>query len=673
MTAAARFQTSLDRLMAHSDRDVRLQAARCVGRLPGPAIIARLRRLADDLDVHVRREALRSLADRAPAAGRTTLRRAFAEDADLECRRAALRGLVLLRDVTMLPVVRRLLRNPDAFIYAQSPATQASRQALCCEAVAALSCMGDPSVVPDLMALLDHHVSPQLDDAVIRTLAHLGDSGRDAIAQVVREAPPHRARSAVDALAACDDSGGADALAIFLNHEEPSIRRAAATALAGLDSSHSALLRRCYDVDAGVRALVAAHAGPTMPSVLELLLDDPAPMVVAAALGGLAQVPEAERPADCVWRVRRKTRSDDTQIACRALETLVAIAPATAATELTARLGDADTQTSVRLKALRLLLDGSGTELAPLLFADLFDGDRTLRVGVLDALLELARREGGGSIVARLLGLLRDRGEPQAMTPRRDRSRASAVALGVADAVAGLPIEPANQDDASGIRRQVRVEIAERLGALATPAVATALATVVRDTADTALRHAAALSLAEAVEIDGDVSGIVLDVAETLRTDEAPSLRLAGIRILGTAADPTQQASLIGALEDPDPAVRACAARWVGAVSQPIDVAVLDRLERGLGDRNTSVRLATMGALVARRGDQAAGLIIDSAIVAGDEIMPAVVRCLAKLDPEAVHRELARRLARAWGRDRQLALLRLSDAILAASVVTKAA
>jgi hypothetical protein len=53
--------------------------------------------------------------------------------------------------------------------------------------------------------------------------------------------------------------------------------------------------------------------------------------------------------------------------------------------------------------------------------------------------------------------------------------------------------------------------------------------------------------------------------------------------------------------------------------------------------------------------------------------MPAVAGCLGLLSPDAVEHELARRLATASSRDRQLALLRLSDAILAAQDRARAA
>ncbi len=64
------------------------------------------------------------------------------------------------------------------------------------------------------------------------------------------------------------------------------------------------------------------------------------------------------------------------------------------------------------------------------------------------------------------------------------------------------------------------------------------------------------------------------------------------------------------------------------------------------------------------REGHATGRLIDAAILAGDESMPAVGRCLGVLPPDAREHEWARRLATASSRERQLALLRFFDTIL---------
>ncbi|MFP4126730.1 MAG: HEAT repeat domain-containing protein, partial [Alphaproteobacteria bacterium] len=490
MRAATRFQTSLDRLMAHADRDVRLQAARCVGRLTGPAVLARLRDLAADADPLVRREALRTLAAKAPKAGRTTLREAFNEETDLECRRAALAGLVAIRDDGIRPALRRLIRNPDAFIYEQSPASQASRQALCCEAVQALAVVGDASAVPDLLGLLDRHVSPSLDDAVIRTLAELGDSGREAIGRLVREAPVHRARSAVEALAGCADAGQTDALAMFLCHDDEGVRLAAAGSLARLAPCHSALLRRAHDPSPAVRALVAQHAGPTMPSILELLLDDAEAEVASAALGALARLPDAARAADVLWRVRGKLRSNNPTIGCRAAETLAAIDPAAARIDLGERLADPNAPVAVRVAAARILSQTGGSGAVPALAAQLFAPEEELRRGVLDALTTLARDHGATPAVLPLfLGVLTH-------GPESRRRAGLAADHAVASERAPLKAFEAAPEHVAGIRR----DIAARVSDIADADVARALAAIVLATADAELRTAAARSLAQVAE-----------------------------------------------------------------------------------------------------------------------------------------------------------------------------
>ncbi len=658
MTTVARFRSSLDRLMAHQDRDVRLQAARCVGRLPGSMIVGQLRALAEDPDHQVRREALATLAERAPAAGRAVLRHAFKEDGDLECRRAALVGLVRLQDRDLLPAIRRLIRNPDAFSCAQAPATRASRQALCCEAVAALAVLGDPSVVPDLTALLERHVAPSLDDTVIRALAQLGARGRAAIADMVHEAPAHRARSAVAALAAADSSE-TDAIAMFLNHEDASVRQLATATLARLAPSHSALIRRLDDRDPVIRALVAQHAGPTMPALLDILVDDPAPEVAVAALAAVSRVASSERNPDMIWRVRRMTRSSDTAVACEAMRTVAEIAPSAATAYLRELAADSGLAPSVRLTAVRLLADRDEARLLPQLAVDLASDDPEFRRGVLDALGRLARRRDDEQVVIVLTDALTADARPPRRRSARTRGRAS-VATAYADPVPKVDLSEASPET----RRLLRREIADVLANIPSTLAAETLAEVVLATTDDELARTAARSLAALAERLPELPPAVLPAARQLAGHADEAQRLAGIRVLASRRDPASVTVMLRALDDADPGVRACAVRWLGAVNMPLDAAVVARLTERLGDRNSGVRLAAMAALATRRGDQAAGFIIDAAITAGDETMPAVAACLRRLTSESVHRELARRLACAQSRNRQLALLRLSDSIL---------
>ncbi len=663
MRAATRFQTSLDRLMAHTDRDVRLQAARCVGRLAGPAVIARLRDLAADPDPVVRREALRTLAAKAPAAGRATLREAFNEETDLECRRAALEGLVAIGDAGIRPALRRLIRNPDAFIYEQSPASQASRQALCCEAVQALAVVGDAGAVPDLLGLLDRHVSPSLDDAVIRTLAELGESGRAAIGRLVREAPAHRARSAVEALAGCADEGQTDALAMFLSHDDEGVRLAAAGSLAKIAPSHSALLRRAHDPSPAVRALVAEHAGPTMPSLLEILLDDPEPEVAAAALGALARLPEGNRSADLLWRVRGKLRTGNGAVGGRAAETLAALDPEAARIDLGERLADPNAPMSVRIAAARVLSHAGGVGAVPALAAQLFDRDEELRRGVMDALATLARRaDAGAHILPLFLGVLthgpeaRQRaGLAETQTPWADDAPLKAYAA---------PPE---------IIAQVRRDVAGRVGELPGEDVARALAGIVLASEDAELRAVAANALAQVSEALAQPPEPAVEAARRLLDQAETALRLAGLRTLATATSTAGADAIVACLDDADPGLRACAVRWIGTHGEALAANVVDKLEIRLSDRNVGVRLAAMHAIARLRGGRAAGRLIDAAVTAGDESMPAVAACLGGLSEDDVEHELARRLATASGRDRQLALLRLSDAILSAQNHARAA
>jgi uncharacterized protein YjeT (DUF2065 family) len=217
---------------------------------------------------------------------------------------------------------------------------------------------------------------------------------------------------------------------------------------------------------------------------------------------------------------------------------------------------------------------------------------------------------------------------------------------------------------APAIVARMRREVAGRVADLPEPDVARALAAIVLATDDAELRTIAAGSLAQVSETLGAAPQPAIDAARRLVDDREAQLRLAGLRTLASAAGTASADAIIARLDDADPGLRACAIRWLGDRGEALGADVVEKLERRLSDRNTAVRLAAMHAIARLRGGRAAGRLIDAAILAGDESMPAVAACLGLLPADAVEHELARRLATASSRDRQLALLRLSDAIL---------
>lgn len=661
MPVAVRFQASLDRLIAHNDRDVRLQAARCASHLPGALGVARMRELADDADAEVRLEALDALGRHGARAGLQTLRRAFADDVDLRCRRAALQGLIRLEDRSIVPALRRLVRNPDAFIYEQSPQTQALRQALCCEAVDALGRLGDESVIEDLLGLLDRHVSSLLDDAVIRALAKLGEPGTAALDRLAHTSTPERARRAVEVLAEAADGAQVEALALFLGHKDGTVRVAAAQALVRLAPCHSALLRRASDPDASVRALVARHSGPTMPTVLKLLLDDKTATVVAAALRAISDMPPAVRSDDLALQVRCKLRHADPEVACAAAITLAALDPDAALPELAGRLADADAPLALRITAARTLATLGTAPAFAKLVEHVFVAEPSLRRGVMEALVELGAREDSGPVRAFLLELLATppvtttapgglAEEPNRYTPVADRT--------------GAAIVPAD----------IRADIASLLASWPHDGVAATLVQVVRTaTEEPVLRLAAALALAQTVERLQAASAEAIAAAEVLLQADDARLRLAAMRILLVGAPDVAGEAVESRLNDADPSVRALAIRWLGNGQLPLSTHLMACLERGLDDANVSVRLAAVAALVQRRGAAALDAVVESIVRHGDEAVPLAARTLATLPSELVHEALAKRLALAANRKRQLALLRLSDAVLMAHTPLAAA
>lgn len=649
MTAAVRFQASLDRLVVHADRDVRLQAARCVGQLPGAAGIARMRELAQDVDPEVRLEALRALAERRSELARPALRRAFQDDADLACRRAALVGLVALDDRAMLPTLRRLVRNPDAFIYEQSPATQASRQALCCEAVAALGMLGDATVVPDLLHLLDRHVSPTLDAAVIRALARLGEPGREALEALAGRADARRARDAVQALAESADTREVEALAMFLGHADGSVRLAAAQALVRLAPSHSALLRRADDPEPVLRALVARHAGPTMPAVLELMLDDVASMVACAALQALPDVPPARRSPDLIWHVRGKLRHADDAIAQAAAGALVALDPEAALTELSARIADRALPVGSRLAAARGLAALGNEAAFERLVEQVVGAEPDLRTGVLRALADLATEPQHGP---RVHGFLIELLQPIA--------RSSSSGLAEASSRYGQALDVEGDRDVL----RVRIEVAGLLAERPSQAVEAVLAEVVATAPDVALRTAAATALAQVGERLGRCQPTTLRVARDLLHAEDPALRLAGLRLATVMPGRADPPVVETCLDDRDPSIRARALSWLAKSPSNPSPSLSARVAAALDDGNASVRLAAIGAALRPNSGISVANVIEAIVRHGDEAVPSVAQQLGALPAERVHNELARLLAMATSRKRQLALLRLSASVL---------
>ncbi len=640
MPVVDRFRASLDRLALHADRDVRLQAARCVGHLPGAMGLGRMRELAEDPDAEVRLEALRALAERASAGGRPTLRQAFAEDTDLRCRRAALAGLVALEDRSIVPALRRLIRNPDAFVAEQSPQTQEQRQALCCEAVEALGLLGDEGVVDDLLGLLQRHVSPVLDGAAIRALSRLGDAGLGALTGLTEATTADRARRAVEALADHAEADQVEALGVFLGHADGGVRLAAAEALIRLAPCHSALLRRANDPEPAVRALVARHTGPTMPSALTLLLDDPSPTVVAAAVTAVAKVPVAARTDDLVLRVRCKLRHPSPEVACAAATTLAVLDPEAALPELAARLADPDAAPAVRVAAARTLATMATPAAFTRLAQQMLAAEAASRHAIVEALTALDGSEAATAVQRFLIDLVRG------PTP--------AAAGGLAEAPATF----------GEISPDVRAELAGLLATRPTPAVEAALLPLTDEAMPTLLRLAGALALAQTVErLDAAAPATRARAATLLDADDA-RLRLAGLRILSLAPGDGDSAPVERCLDDDDPSVRALAMRCFGHARGELSPAVEARLAAALDDPAPGVRLAALDVLLRRSGIEVLGPVLEAILRHGDEGRPEVAHSLARLPADAVHDELAKRLAVACNRKRQMALLRLSDALL---------
>jgi hypothetical protein len=375
---------------------------------------------------------------------------------------------------------------------------------------------------------------------------------------------------------------------------------------------------------------------------------------VVAALGALARVPPSTRSADMLWRVRGKLRSSHPAVGSRAAETLAAIDPEAARIDLGDRLADPNAPVAVRVAAARVLSRAGGIGAVPALAAQLFAPEEALRRGVLDGLATLARDHGAAPAVLPLfLGVLTH--GPEA---RRRAGLADDHAVGSEKP----PLKA--REAAPAIVAAVRCDIAARVAELPHADVARALAAIVLATTDDALRTPAASSLARVSEALAAAPDPAIEAARRLLQERDAKLRLAGLRTLATAAAGAD--AVIACLDDEDPGVRACASRWLGAHGAALGRDVVGRLEVRLGDRNAAVRLAAMHAIARLQGDRAAGRLIDAAILAGDESMPAVAACLGLLPADAVEHELARRLATASSRDRQLALLRLSDAVLSA-------
>ncbi|MEO1089183.1 MAG: HEAT repeat domain-containing protein [Pseudomonadota bacterium] len=660
MTATDRLMTSLQKLAAHSDRDVRRHAARCVGRLTGAETLERIRSLADDTDATVRREALRALSERDPQGHREHLLDAFVEDTDAECRQAALEGLVAIGDRDVVPALRRLIRNPDALLHERSPHTRSARISLYCDAVRALGALGEEVAAADLHDLLG--VGPALDAAIVDVLA-----ARSGTRPVTAATAPAGSDRRLD-LAPSANVGEPNlaTLAALCDHDDASVRMSAIQQLGRLQPDHDALAARVVDPEPRVRATLARTLGRAQPDCLHGLLADIEPEVLIAALEGGAAEPDGRPCEKLQARAAELVHHPDADVAVAAARTLSALDREAARIALGDVVADDASAPGVRAMAARFIASIGGQVPIGTLLRQLIDTDEAGRVTAGEALVTLVQDPVIGDEVERSLADMLRTVTLGLLPPT---TAADASTLGLAETA---PSFAAGAVDASARTVAQRLALISTLVDVLGNAPSTrGQATLTRIAAgidDAQLREAAARALATKTEASHQVpTDAAVFARDLLDRDDSPALKTCGTRILLTADDDEDVGRFVTTLVDGPSEAKAHVLRWLQDTRRHLDETVFHFVEQALDDERAEVRATAMQLLLSRQGESAVPAVVELVVRRDDDTAAAATALLEHLPLERIHRDLARRLGTARSRGRQLALLRLSDAVLASS------
>ena len=422
--ARGRAINALVRLLEVGDEADRCYACRALGVVGSPeSVPALLERLRDE-DVDVCVDAAEALGRVGDSTAVPALLDSLQNDPDGEVKTAVLEALGRLgvNDVheALLGVAAR---RPEHMLFDDSDSWDAWWD-MQLKAVEVLGRMRVARAAPVLEHILDDEEGQDIDSAVLKSLALLGQEGEKRLARRLTEGDVRGRRRAAAALAHARTPSAVEMLGRAMLDRAPEVRVAAVEALGRVRAARYlpaiALLHR--DGDPQVRAAaartatdLAAEADENALPVTELgaLAADPAPEVRRVALGALVRAPAL--PDELRGTVEAALGDSDDSSAMAACQALAKFADEAACQRLLAVLSDPRREPRVRSMAARMI-GGSGVRSRATmegLTRAIGDTERSVRLAALSALMDLGRGwpvdEGDGPnevVIAALTGTL---------------------------------------------------------------------------------------------------------------------------------------------------------------------------------------------------------------------------------------------------------------------------
>ncbi len=475
-------------------------------------------------------------------------------------------------------------------------------------AIDALASLGHPAAVAALKASLGRPGTREVAPEVVGALARLRDASSLPLIIDMAATGDERARvvafTALPVFAVKNDPQSAEfgalqkALTSSMAHPEASVRRAALTFVGSTGSF-----------------------GTAGTILLRLLPSDPDPAVREAAAYAIGrslerkEIGEKDRQLAAV-RLLEASQKPPNEVRAAAVWSLGHVGGTRAEERLIDLVRNARETTSIRSAAAEALgLMRSERGVPALAEALLRPGEVKLRTAAADALGAIGSRAAADVL---LKALADEKAEAQV------RSAAQRAMESIKPASASV----ARLNDPSAA---VRLETVRLIGEAKDPSLAVRLIEKLNDP-DSDVREAALVALGPLA----DESSIVQALGTTLASDPDALRRVGAVRVLASGKTPVARASLIAALDDASPAVRATAAEALvrqavgagGTADVPPDVSMA--LRRSATDAHTSVRLSSARAMGTLRDPESEEILKKMTQDASPEVREAAFDSLAR-------------------------------------------
>ncbi|MEM6676953.1 MAG: HEAT repeat domain-containing protein [Pseudomonadota bacterium] len=350
-----------------------------------------------DPDPDVRSDAMEALATMALPEDAETLRYSLAGDPVREVKLAAIRALARLNDRGAIPLLRALTlsRAEEEVAWEDEDSDWEEWLDIQIAAIQALGQMGVEEAIDDLLAARADPLAQSLDIPVFEALTQLGPRGIDILLQVATQNEGLGSSRAVTALQGADPSAMLASVDQMIGHPRAAVRLLTLPLLP-VDGDRVLQLAEA-DPDAAVRVAALARAAPHRPDLALTALRDKDARVQAAALRHLVLPEDAEARAVLIDNLLAWITHGAPALMIATAERLAILAPERAGPPLLALAADLKRPLEARVAATRALADVT----PPIPTAALVEliGNRAQQVR-LAALVQLRDRAAAGDEAA---------------------------------------------------------------------------------------------------------------------------------------------------------------------------------------------------------------------------------------------------------------------------------